>query len=85
MTFYTKYNGGIMTNIAIHDDLLHQVIQLSGLTDKKMAINNALAEYIDNRKKQNLINMFGTVEYYDDYDPKQTRKGDATINCQFLR
>ncbi len=78
MTFYAKYNGGIMTNIAIHDDLLHQVIQLSGLTDKKMAINTALAEYIDNRKKQNLINMFGTVEYYDDYDPKQTRKGDVT-------
>ncbi len=67
-----------MTNIAIHDELLHQVIQLSGLTDKKMAINNALAEYIDNRKKQNLINMFGTVEYYDDYDPKQARKGDIT-------
>ena len=61
------------TNLAIDDKLLITAQDISGLKTKKETVNLALKEFIQRRKQEDIINLFGTIEYDTDYDYKKLR------------
>ena len=65
------------TNLAIDNELLEAALKIGGLKTKKDTVNQALVEYIRRRKMSDIIEMFGTVEYDEDYDYKASRQGRA--------
>jgi len=61
------------TNLAINDALLDKALELGGYKSKKDTVNAALEEFIRRRKAEELVNLFGTIEYDKDYDYKKLR------------
>ena len=61
------------TNLAIDDDLLRKAQGIAGIKTKKDTVNIALKEFIQRRKQEEIINIFGTVEYDLNYDYKTLR------------
>jgi Arc/MetJ family transcription regulator len=61
------------TNLAINESLLDKALELGGFRSKKETVNAALEEFIRRRKADDIINLFGKVEYESDYDYKKMR------------
>lgn len=62
------------TNLAIDDKLLNRALKIGGKKTKKDTVNEALREFIVKREQKKVLDLFGTVEYFDDYDPKKYRR-----------
>jgi hypothetical protein len=62
------------TNLAIDDQLITEAKKLGRHRTKKDAVNAALDEYVRRRKQQKIVSLFGTIDYYDNYDYKRERK-----------
>ncbi len=61
------------TNLALDDRLIEEARQLGGLRTKKDVVTQALVEYIQRRKQLKLLDLFGTVDFEDDFDAKVQR------------
>jgi len=61
------------TNLAINDQLLTNALEIGGFRTKKDTVNAALEEFIQRRKVQEVINLFGKIEFDENYDPKKMR------------
>jgi Arc/MetJ family transcription regulator len=61
------------TNLEINNDLIQEALKLSGHRTKRAVVEAALQEYVQRRKQLAIIELFGTIEYEDDYDYKQQR------------
>lgn len=61
------------TNLAIDEMLLQQALTISGLKTKKATVNAALAEFIQRRKMEDIVSMFGKVEMDKKCDYKKMR------------
>ena len=61
------------TNLAINESLLTEALFISGLNTKKETVNLALKEFIQRRKQERIINLFGTIPYDEGYDYKKLR------------
>lgn len=61
------------TNLALDDALIQEVVKLGGFRTKKAAVTQALLEYVQRHKQAEIIKLFGTVDYDDDYDYKAGR------------
>jgi len=61
------------TNLAIDDRLIEEARKLGRHPTKKAAVTAALSEYIQRRKQQKILALFGTIEYDQDYDYKRER------------
>lgn len=61
------------TNLAIDISLLESAVKIGGLKTKKDTVNLALEEFITRRKTAEIISLFGTIEYDENYDYKQER------------
>jgi len=62
------------TNLAIDDSLLDQALSVGGYRTKRETVNEALREFIQRRKRLELLNLLGKVEYDPRYDYKQERR-----------
>lgn len=62
------------TNLAIDDKLLAEAQRVGGKATKKATVTEALVEYIQRRKQQDVIKLFGSVDFDPKYDYKQQRK-----------
>ena len=61
------------TNLAIDDSLLERAREVSGLRTKKAVVTQALIEYIQKRQQGKVLELFGTIDYDDDFDYKAQR------------
>ena len=61
------------TNLAIDDRLIEEAKSLGKRRTKKGAVTEALQEYIQRRKQSEILNIFHTIEYEQDYDYKKQR------------
>lgn len=61
------------TNLAIDETLLDKALELGGFRTKKDTVNAALEEFIRRRKAEDVIDLFGKIEYEIDYDYKKMR------------
>jgi len=62
------------TNLAIDDSLLDEALRLGEQRTKRATVNEALAEYIQRRKRLKAVEAFGTFEFRPGYDYKRARK-----------
>ena len=62
------------TNLSIDSRLLDDALKVGGLKTKKDTVNLALKEFIKKRKTADILALFGTIEYDDDYDYKKARQ-----------
>ena len=62
------------TNLAIDDRLLDQALSVGGYRTKRETVNEALREFVQRRKRMELLKLVGKVEYDPRYDYKQERR-----------
>jgi Arc/MetJ family transcription regulator len=62
------------TNLAVDDRLLKNALVIGGLKTKKAIVNLALNEFIQRRNRQDVIDLFGKIEFDKNYDYKKARK-----------
>jgi Arc/MetJ family transcription regulator len=62
------------TNIELDPKLLKKAMSLGGMKTKKEAVNIALSEYVQKREQAKILDLFGTIEFDDDFDYKKQRK-----------
>ena len=63
------------TNVVLDDSLVQEAILLSGVKTKKAVIALALQEFVMSRKRLNLLELAGKINFRDDYDYKACREG----------
>jgi len=64
----------VATNLAIDDRLVEEAQKLGRHRTKSETVNAALDEYIRRRKQQEVVSLFGTIEYDRAYDYKRERR-----------
>ena len=62
------------TNLSIDTKLLEEALQVGGFSTKKDTVNQALKEFVQRRKQQEIIELFGNFPSDEDYDYKKGRK-----------
>lgn len=63
------------TNIVLDDGLVKEALKLSRVKTKKELVNQALKEFVENRKRLNLMDLFGRIEFAKNYNYKALREG----------
>jgi Arc/MetJ family transcription regulator len=66
------------TNLAIDDDLLEEAQKVGRHRTKRETVNAALDEYIKRRKQQEILSLFGKIDYDDAYNYKRERQSKRT-------
>jgi Arc/MetJ family transcription regulator len=62
------------TNLALDDKIVNEAKQLGGHNTKRAAVSAALEEYINRRKRRNILKLFGQLDWDVEYDYKKERK-----------
>ena len=62
------------TNLHIDENLMREALELGGQRTKRAVVEEALREYVQRRKQVRILELFGTIEYDDDYDYKRQRQ-----------
>jgi hypothetical protein len=57
------------TNLHIDDKLLAKAVKVGGGKSKRQTVNDALAEYVERRSQLKIIELFGTFEDSDFWEP----------------
>ena len=68
-----RYERWQLTTLNIDEKLLAATLKAFGFKSKHEAVNAALSELLKKKKRMELVEMFGKVEYYPDYDYKKLR------------
>jgi len=71
---YRVYNIHMRTNIVIDNELLEEAFSVSKARTKKALIHEALQELIRLRKRKDMTELAGSIEFYRGYDHKKLRK-----------
>jgi len=61
------------TNLAINDQLLTNALEIGGFKSKKDTVNAALEEFVQRRRAEDVISLFGKIEFDENYDYKKMR------------
>jgi hypothetical protein len=64
----------MITNLNIDTKLLEQAIALDQESSVEAIVEKALRTYIQYRKQLQVIDLFGTIDYDEDFDYKQERR-----------
>jgi Arc/MetJ family transcription regulator len=63
------------TNIVLDESLVKEAMRLSRTKTKKELVHQALKEFVENRKRLNLMDLAGKIEFAKDYNYKAQRMG----------
>ena len=61
------------TNLAIDPELLNKAWEVSGEKTKEATVNRALREFVARREQERLLELFGKLDWADEYDYKRER------------
>ena len=61
------------TNLALDDKLIIQAQKVGHHKTKKEAVTAALKEYIAHKKELEILKLFGTIDFDQNYDYKKAR------------
>ena len=67
--------GGVFmaTNVQVDDRLAARAVVLGQHRTKKAAVTQALTEYIQRLEQENILSVFGTIEYSRGHNYKRQR------------
>ena len=63
------------TNIVLDESLVKEAMKLSRTKTKKELVNQALMEFVENRRRLNLTDLAGKIKFAKDYNHKALRMG----------
>ncbi len=63
------------TNVVLDDNLVEEAFRLSQMKTKKDLIHQALQEFVETRKRLNLMDLAGKIRFAENYDYKKMREG----------
>ncbi len=63
------------TNIVLDENLVKEAMKLSRTKTKRELVNQALREFVENRKRLNLMDLAGKIEFAKNYNYKALRIG----------
>jgi len=63
------------TNIVLDDELVNEALKRSHARTKRELIQEALKEYVENRRRMDLRQLRGKISFHNDYDYKKLREG----------
>jgi Arc/MetJ family transcription regulator len=63
------------TNIVLDEGLVKEAMKLSRMKTKKELVNQALIEFVENRRRLNLMDLAGKIKFAKDYNHKALRVG----------
>lgn len=61
------------TNLALDDALIEAAVEVGKHPSKKAAVTRALEEYVQRHRQQEILEVFGTIDYDPDYNYKEQR------------
>jgi hypothetical protein len=61
------------TNLSLDPELLERALEISGEKTKKAAVTKALKEFISRREQRRIVELFGTLEWNEEYNYKKER------------
>jgi Arc/MetJ family transcription regulator len=61
-------------NLQIDEALIQEALALGNQQTESAVVEEALREYVQRRKQIKLLDLFGTIEYNENYDYKQQRR-----------
>jgi predicted transcriptional regulator len=61
-------------NLQIDEALIEEALALGNQQTKRDVVEQALREYVQRRKQQMVIDLFGTIDYEEDYNYKHQRQ-----------
>ena len=62
------------TNVMLDDSLIEEALKVSRAKTKKEVIHEALKEFVENRKRLNLLDLSGKIKFAEEYDYKAMRE-----------
>ena len=62
------------TNVMLDDSLVEEALKVSSARTKKEVIHEALKEFVENRKRLNLLDLSGKIKFAEGYDYKALRE-----------
>ena len=62
------------TNIVLDEKLVEEAFKVSHAKTKKELVHQALEEFIENRKRLNLLDLFGKIEFKKSYNYEKMRE-----------
>ena len=65
------------TNIVLEDSLVKEALKYSRAKTKRELIHQALEEFVKNRRRLNLLDLAGKIEFAKGYDYKSLREGKS--------
>ncbi len=65
--------GTVTTNVAIDDELLARALEMGGERTEKATVEKALHEFVGRRERRTLLDLFGTLDWDEDFDYKRQR------------
>ena len=66
--------GELATNLALDDELVEAAKKLGKHDTKRAAVNEALSEYVDRRKRRRILELFRKLDWDAGYDYKAERR-----------
>jgi hypothetical protein len=64
----------MLKKVAVDGRLLREAQKAGRHRTNRAAVAAALSEYISRRKQQEILSLFGKIDYDSDYDYKRERK-----------
>ncbi len=62
------------TNIVLDDELVAEAFKYSSLKSKRELVHMALQEFVDRKRRMNLMDLEGQIEFAEGYDYKKMRE-----------
>lgn len=62
------------TSLNINEALLQEALALDDQATAEVLVETALREYIQRRQRLKVLDLFGTIDYDQDYNYKQQRQ-----------
>ncbi|HEY3276331.1 MAG TPA: type II toxin-antitoxin system VapB family antitoxin [Syntrophorhabdaceae bacterium] len=63
------------TNTVLDEELVAEAFKLSKARTKKELVHEALEEFVESRKRLDLLDLAGKIKFAGDYDYKALREG----------
>ena len=62
------------TNLKLDDKLIEETVKLGRFKSKRQAVNSALAEFVQRRRRLRILDLAGKIEFDPKWDYKRMRR-----------
>jgi Arc/MetJ family transcription regulator len=63
------------SNLKLDDKLIQEALELGGFRTKQQAVNSAIAEFVQRRRRLRILDLGGKIEFDPLWNYKKMRRG----------